>query len=252
MGVAIGLAGALGVLGAFVPTASAATTVTCGSMISTAGTYALAANCTGGGITITASDVTLNLNGHTMTGTSTDFDVSIGVLVDGRAQSLSGVSIAGPGKIAGYSSGVALIGDDDSGVSASRVSGLTAANNRNYGIQTSAVSGITVSGNTVKRNTEGIYISYGSGDTVIGNTANNNQYDGIVIGGLSTGETVRGNTTNGNYDGITLANGSTDNTISGNTAQQNRQYDLVDVNDSCDHNVWTGNSFRTANQPCIH
>jgi hypothetical protein len=65
---ALVLAGGLGALGGLVPPASAATTVSCGSTISTAGSYALAADCSGAGVTITASDVTLSLNGHTMTG----------------------------------------------------------------------------------------------------------------------------------------------------------------------------------------
>ena len=67
VGMALMLEGALGVLGGFASAASAA--VSCGSTISTAGSYALGADCSGAGITITASDVTLSLNGHTMTGT---------------------------------------------------------------------------------------------------------------------------------------------------------------------------------------
>ena len=45
---------------------------------------------------------------------------------------------------------------------------------------------------------------------------------------------------------------STGNTISANDAHGNPDDDLADLNDACDSNTWTGNTFKTATQTCIH
>jgi parallel beta-helix repeat protein len=244
---ALVLAGGLGALDGLVPAASAATTVSCGSTISTAGSYALAANC-GAGIMITASDVTLNLNGHTMTGAG---GFSDGVVVDDSGAAVGGVTIQGPGKITGYDIGVEL-GGGGGGVSGSSVSGLTFTNNA-WAIQLNSGSGNTVSGNTAKDNlVGGILLEAENGDTISGNAANNNSAIGIDVAVGSTATTVSGNAANNDGFGILVNPGSTGNTISANDAHGNPDDDLADLNDACDSNTWTGNTFKTANQTCIH
>lgn len=73
--------------------------------------------------------------------------------------------------------------------------------------------------------------------------------------------TIDGNTTTGNaIGGISIGKNSLDNTVMGNTATGNnvknspRGFDLTDQNltPPCDHNVWRGDRFGTANQSCIH
>jgi parallel beta-helix repeat protein len=246
---ALVLAGGFGALDGLVPAASAATTVSCGSTISTAGSYALAANCSAG-ITITASDVTLNLNGHTMTGAG---GFSDGVVVDDSGGAVRGVTIQGPGKITGYDIGVEIGGGGGGGgVSGSSVSGLTFTNNA-WGIQLNSGSGNTVSGNTAKDNlVGGIVLWAENGDTISANAANNNSAIGIDVAVGSTGNTVSDNAANNDGFGIVVNPGSTGNTISANDAHGNPDDDLADLNDACDTNTWTGNTFKTANQTCIH
>lgn len=283
----LGLAGVLGTIGGFAPAAAAAPTpVSCGSTISASGSYVLAADCSGPAIEITASDVTLDLHGHRMTG----------VLVGDGLNPISGVTIEGPGKLSGN---IALgVRDIITGSSVSRVKvggniavggpGNTVSDNTVGGaIQIFHTGGDTVSGNTIHGsgsvagialdfsgdntitdNTvknpggDGMWLFESDDDTITNNTLNNNGSDGIALVASSfsnAGNRIINNTVNHNGgDGIDLANGVNPvgintvfgNTVSGNTARHNMSYDLFDGN-ACGSNTWTGNIFKTANLTCI-
>jgi parallel beta-helix repeat protein len=173
-----------------------------------------------------------------------------GVAVDSSGGAVSGVRIQGPGEITGYDIGVRFIGAG--GVSNSSVSRLTVANNSG-GIFFQFGSGNTVSRNTANHNGIGIILQAESGDTVSRNTANDNDQLGIDLILAAHGNTVSGNTANNDgQTGIQVLAHSTGNTISGNAAHNNSVDDLYDGNTGCDTNTWTGNSFKTANQPCIN
>jgi parallel beta-helix repeat protein len=208
--------GVLAVCGGLVPIASAATAVTCGQTISAAGTYVMAADCMGPGITITASNVTLQLNGHTMTASPSG--TGSGVLVDDSAGPVSGVGITGPGTITEYGPGVQL-GNGGAGVTGSTVSGLTADNNANNGIYLeTGATGNTVNSNTANNNL-GYGIAVGGTDnTIKNNTADNNDPGGILIGGAAN--TVRDNTADTNsVDGIDVDGRG--NTVNNNVVNTN-------------------------------
>jgi parallel beta-helix repeat protein len=216
--VALVLAGALGALGGLAPAASADTTVTCGDTISAPGDYFLAGDCFGAGITITASDVTLDLNGHTMTG----LESGVGVLVDDSAGAIAHVAITGPGTITIYRIGVQL-GSGGAGVSDSSVSGLTANHNDFDGILLLGASGNTVADNTASHNSAfGISLGRASGNTVADNTATNNIAGGIAVFPGASGNTIDDNTaTNNISDGIVLFTAATGNTVDDNTTNTN-------------------------------
>lgn len=240
--VCVALACAVGGVAVLAPAASAATTVSCGATIGTPGTYVLAGDCSGAGISISASDVTLKLDGHTMTG----LVQSTGILVDDSASAVSGDAIMGPGTITGYSFGVVL-GAGGIGVSGATVSGLT-TNDGAFGI----VVEFNANGSTVNNNTadnmmgSGIGI-LGSGNTVNNNTADNNA-GGIDI--LGSGNTVNNNAANDNTTiGITAFGGA--DTINHNTALGNGAFDLADFNPGCGTDTWRANTFTHANESCI-
>jgi parallel beta-helix repeat protein len=91
-------------------------------------------------------------------------------------------------------------------------------------------------------------IVLGGSATVRGVTATGN---GLGIFLDSAGNDVRGNvTTDNGIFGIDVS--GTGNTIIGNYANGNRKDDLFDLNLNCDSNVWRGNDFVTASDPCIH
>ena len=251
------LACVVGAFGVLAPAALAAPlTVTCGDTISNPGTYALAADCSGAGITINASDVSLKLKGHTMIGT--DPGVGVGVLVDDSGGALTGVTIKGPGTITNYRCGVQLgkashlCGDQSetgAGISGSRASGLTATNN-DTGIAVGASdntiehnvasyhrtgSNLVSSDNTVKHNTadnnhsSGMFIVDSRSNAVEHNAASHNGFYGIILTGESSdNNTVEHNTaTNNGYYGLALGGTSSSlNTVEHNTVTNNNHSGL--------------------------
>ena len=80
--------------------------VTCGSPITAPGQYVLMGDCMGPGITITASDVHLKLNGHTMTGPGPGDGINV--------SNVSHVHIEGPGTISSYFYGIVFTTVSDS------------------------------------------------------------------------------------------------------------------------------------------
>jgi parallel beta-helix repeat protein len=213
------LTGLLAAVSAGRAMAAPPTPVTCGSVITAPGQYVLAGDCTGAGITITASDVHLKLDGHTMTSVSSFFDGLV-------AGNVSHVHIQGPGTIRFYRSGIVF-----GGVSDSHVEQVTSVNNQNDGFVLFNVANIHVNNSVFSMNGRG----------------------GLVFSENSTDNHVDNNQTLSNgFIGIQLVTGSTSNHVNGNTALGNGVNDLEDDNPNCDNNKWNGNRFNTASQPCIH
>ena len=213
------LAGVLSAIAGVAQAAGPPTAVSCGSAITAPGQYFLAADCTGAGITIAASDVHLKLMGHTMTG-SLPF-----VFFDGvSASNVSHVHIEGPGTITNYNNGVNFVG-----VSDSHVEQVNATANR-----------------------RGLYLFNSTTDTHVNNNVfSMNVLEGVIVD-LSSDNHLNNNQSigNGTY-GIDVATGSTGNHVNGNTALGNGLFDLFDGNISCDNNKWNGNTFVSRNQSCI-
>jgi parallel beta-helix repeat protein len=195
------------------------TAVTCGSVITAPGDYYLAGDCTGPGITINASGVHLKLDRHTMIGLGPIGGLGLG------AFNVSNVHIEGPGTITNYFSNIYF-----SGVSDSHVEQVTSVNSGGDGFILLSSTNIHANNNVFSMNGRaGVFLQTNSND----NHLNNNQ-------------------TNGNrFIGIRVVSGSS-NHINGNTALGNPAIDLDDDNANCDDNKWNGNTFNTANQPCIH
>ena len=213
------LTGLLAAVSADPAMAAPPTPVTCGSIITAPGQYVLAGDCTGNGITITASDVHLKLDGHTMTAAFFPLDGLVAINV-------SHVHIQGPGTIRFYRFGIEF-----GGVSDSHVEQVTSVNNSDVGFVLYNVTNIHVNNSVFSMN---------SGD-------------GLVFEENSTDNHVDNNQTLGNGAfGILLVTGSTSNHVNGNTALGNGVNDLEDDNPNCDNNKWNGNRFNTASQPCIH
>jgi parallel beta-helix repeat protein len=195
-GALLGALVSLAAVGLAVPATAAAkvTSLTSCQTISSPGKYRLDTDVTafpeGDCFDIFASNVTLILNGHTITAALL---AGAGINVGG-----SGAQVTGPGKVTGFVIGIALGGGGGS------VRGVTATDN----------------------------------------------FWGIVP--ASAGNSVRGNVTTNNLIGINVQPEATGNTIIGNYAHENGTDDLFDNNPNCDSNVWRGNDFGTANQPCIN
>jgi parallel beta-helix repeat protein len=241
---------------------------TCGAVISAPGTYQLVndlVNCPQDGIDIVSSDVHLILSGHQISGSGgaalgnvNTNGIAVGIGVPGG---VSNVKINGPGTISNFGqAGIAF-----EGVSSSTVVGITSTGNK-FGFAVNAAfgagnlslrsTGNKFNGNTATANAgHGFTLNGADQNTFRGNDASGN---GFVFGAEgfflfdATSNIVEGNTFDQNSGAGVLAQGGSgiNNTIRGNTAQSNAGFDLQDNNPGC-ANLWQGNNFGSANQPCI-
>ncbi len=210
--------------------------VTCGDTIDKPGNYYLSGDCSGDGITITASRVTLKLMGHTMTGRGD----SPGIY----ATNVSRGKIIGPGTITNYHNGVHFLF-----VTNSIVERVTATLNSNIGILLSESNDNEVKKNVTENAVVGIWADVANNNEIVENQANQNAI-GIHIH-LSSGNEIQENEANDNSLGIGLVD-STGNQIEENTALNNNVRDLEDVSVDCDFNIWEDNVFLTRSQDCIN
>jgi parallel beta-helix repeat protein len=247
--------------------AGAVNIAACPFAISAPGNYVVTANlmCAGNGITIAASNVSVNLNGHIITGSGS----GVGVLVSPTSGRLNQVGISGPGLIRTFADGINIFDSDDVQVSLVTVVGnpvgvlgnganrLTVgsnviARNSSFGLELVASVNAAVTGNQVVGNNVGILLIMGSANTVSGNTASGNALSGIEISGNTA--RVSSNITNGNGgSGIVVDAGASGNQIFSNTSSVgNANFDLQDSNASCDANFWSSNISFTKNQACVN
>ncbi len=237
---------------------------TCPTVITQPGTYSLANDllCSNtDGIDILASNVTLMLNGHTITQDSADFGlVHVGISAGvGLPAGSTNVQIIGSGTITGFVEGVnfeqvsnSLVEDV---INTGNFFGFVVNGGFSAGCNQSCPStGNIFAGNTSTFNNQhGFTLNGGNNNTFNANTASNNGADGILLF-VATGNNVTRNTLNNNGgSGIAITSGTgTGNNLSGNMAQGNGIFDLEDGNPNCGSNTWTQNTFGSANQPCIH
>ena len=273
-------------------TVQAATSInTCPFVITSPGDYLLSADLIcgeGTGILITSSDVTLKLEGHRITagaGANMGFSSAIGNYSGGITGAfVARVHILGPGLITNsggnaFFDGVALVGF----VTNSEVRGITVVGSRSAGIdadgQSPGTTDLTFRANTLGRNGTGISVvnltsSMISENDVSGNglgisinnvdviapplvvsqnIVNGNTDNGVLITAgalLFDTVTIRNNVISGNGgNGILLQNFAQ---ITNNTALANGTFDLFDTVSGCTGTLWSGNTFFTANQSCIH
>lgn len=212
-----------------------ATAVTCGDTISAPGNYFLAADCIGDGITITASKVTLDLKGHTMSPPC----VFIFCNPSGPGISVSNVSkvnIIGPGTISSFTSGIAFdnvrnsvvkkvtaTGNDDAGISLFQSSGnKIEENHANFddtGIKLEGSRDNEIKENEATGNRFGITLDQSNDNEIEENQVNDNENEGIILSASRNNE-IKENEANGADLGIHLIS-SNDNHIEGNQANTN-------------------------------
>lgn len=271
--------------------AKAGTTImqsTCPIVIAQSGEYSLDTDvgpCLPGvdGIDITASNVTLHLNGHNIIGSSspTACNISNGIHVGLPVPTpmLSQVHVLGTGTISNFSTGFRAQNSAGSFVKFVTVNGactniisigfalrppggqwkLQGNVVREPGATSTGIFVFGIDDNDLVENDVNDTIEFGmsNNNTVVNNTANDNQ-GGISLGVTAFGYTssnneVHANTTSNNESssGLSAAVGSLANNISGNKSFNNKPWDMEDDNINCGTNKWEGNHFGMANEPCI-
>jgi parallel beta-helix repeat protein len=187
--------------------------------------------CSGTALVIGADGITVNLGGHTISGTNAAG--SEGIANDGHA----GVSILGSGKITDFR----LNGVGMRKAPRSMVRGLTIRRIGAGGVEGEPVSagiaivdspGSQVIGNDVANDVEA-YQSDGadvldSPDSLVrGNSLSHNSWDGLALL-ASPGSRITGNQVDANGNNGTEVNGESDGvTVSGNSADDNQLFGIV-------------------------
>jgi parallel beta-helix repeat protein len=269
-----------------IPAQAAFTDISTCSPITQPGDYQVTADLSaaGGGadcIDITASNVSLKLNGHVITGSGVG---GFGITVSGAGR-LNHVGIEGPGLIKNFVTGIFLTNTDYSqvnrvtasrntfdGIQGGNSTFLTlgyniATQNGNFGILLENSTNSAVAFNELNGNggggpstnlTGGLWLTGGSN-----NQANNNQASGngnptggfnsgIVIS--SNGNRVYNNSTDGNVGaGIEVDVAAANNQIFSNLSSVgNHGSDLQDDNVNCGTNVWVDNvAFTKSPASCV-
>jgi parallel beta-helix repeat protein len=258
---------------------------TCPIVIDQPGTYLLATDvgpCAPGvdGIDISASNVTLQLAGHTITGTATagTCDNALGISIFSSGPMLTNVNVHGSGTINRFALGFDAANSANSSVKFLNVNAncpdlgfaegieidppgghwmLQGNVVRGPGATTAGIVLFDVNTNTLVLNdvNDSVSIADSSNNIIVNNTASDND-GGIFLITVTLGSNnnqVSANTTSNNqFGGLTISVGSVGNTISGNKSFNNTPFDMEDDNPSCGTNTWRGNHFKIASQSCIH
>ena len=163
------------------------------------------------GIIIDSDNITLDGNGHTITGNN----AGNGVYLFGN----TGVTIKNV-NVQYFATGIYFDSSNNN-----TLTGNTASNNHHDGIHLYGTNNNTLTGNTASTNRwNGIDLCCGNSfnNTLTGNTTNFNSYGGIYLAySPSGGNTLTGNTASNNGLGIYLQYSSGNNTLTGNTASDN-------------------------------
>jgi hypothetical protein len=267
LGFLIGVAVTL--LGTARPALAQTSVTTCGP-ISASGGYqltqdliSLSATC----IQITASNVTLFLNQHTIQCAGGGFLLScqqfgpgpIGIDI---GSGLTNVAVMGPGVVTGFDTGIRVSGSnalikrvDVSGPMC--LSPFTCARPDSVGIEVNGQSGVNLLQNSVHNYSDGIHLDDvkcpgGSASCVLnGNAAFNNfslpiPCHGITLNG-TTGYTLTRNVAHNNGEngfenaGIYIVNGSTGNTITNNNSSNNLGFGIAASMPGASGNIFVNN-----------
>ncbi len=267
-----GLAAALTASGGAVQAATKITT--CGHKINAPGSYLLTTdlNCPAtDGIDIATSNVTLMLDGHSITGPNFA-NIGINIAASGR---LSDINIQGKGLIQNFYYGIFLQNVDNS-----QIQRVISAFSGYAGIISQYNTNVLFSEDVVVQNDLfGLYLYSDSNDEIQQNQAVGNGYAGIIVetgsgnqvhnngvyGNLngiyvyySNNNQVHDNTVlgNGGYpsgqeEGFGVAIGGVGNNVHDNTSQGNFSEDLYDFNFNCTEDSWHNDTFFTANPSCL-
>lgn len=192
--------------------------------------------CPNGGIVIGADNITLDLGGHTVSGTSQPGD-GVGILMEGR----TGVQVRN-GTVTEFDAGVAILGGSNNTVTRLRALRNVGSGETDFGdgIAVDSSPGNLISRNLVQGNGPfsgvGIFGSASIANRVDANAVqgNNvrlpdapNQDDGIRLEPGTSRSTVTSNLVEGNgLDGIALFFRSTDNVVRRNVVRGNGFVDI--------------------------
>ena len=198
----------------------------CGQVVTQDVTLTSDLNCDNGdGLIVGASDITINLNGYSITSgdetgsespTTTDYDGSSGILV----ANAENVAISGLGEISGFSRGVTFLGS-----SGGHLTDVQLANN-DIGAVMASSSGTEISRNTFTNNGIAVVSDGSNGGVTAFNQIVANLREGILLIGSSDNVVAANNMYGNGANGIYLDPMSQGNNIDYNTVFGHETADL--------------------------
>lgn len=200
--------------------------------ITTSGDYYITSNLTstGNGILVNASNVSIDLQGQTISGTNHNGDA---IYINGSTTNLTNLEIMN-GTVTGFNTGISFYGD---GANTARVINVKVLDISGWDTLALGPNSL-IKDCTIGNNNDGPSL-VGQGSMVTGSISFNNQGYGFTT---SEGATIIGNTVYGNHmDGISAGTGST---VKNNTAYGNYRYGIT----LTDYNMVDGNSSYNNNQ----
>src|SRR5215213_4571084 len=198
----------------------------CGQVVTQDVTLTSDLNCDNGdGLIVGASDITINLNGYSITSgdetgsespTTTDYDGSSGILL----ANAENVAISGLGEISGFSRGVTFLGS-----SGGHLTDVQLANN-DIGAVMASSSGTEISRNTFTNNGIAVVSDGSNGGVTAFNQIVANLREGILLIGSSDNVVAANNMYGNGANGIYLDPMSQGNNIDYNTVFGHETADL--------------------------
>lgn len=213
---------------------------TCGQTITEPGEWNLVNDlyCVGvDAITVSASDVKLNLNNHRIIGSFTQTGI--------YTREHDRIHILGPGTVASFQIGVLNSGGHDV-----EVYGVTVTRTSEAGFVARGEQRLLWYSNTAEDNPVGFRLQSGSSCLLDGNLAEGNFGDGFDIAGDRNMVEYDQAYDNGRI-GINIIAGAKGISIVRNRALANTTFDIADQNPACGSDFYRDNDFRTHNLNCI-
>lgn len=215
--------------------------ISCGEAIQQSIKLSSNLNCSGDGILVGKNDITIDLNGHKITGPGTVSGAStskIGIMLGEK----SGVKITGPGIIEGFQTGIMNTGGKNNAIS-----GVTFTKDQ-IGSDNAGATDTSITGNTFLANHVGFASQSSTNSKIYTNSFISNDLAGIVFVNSGRGD-VSMNSIYGSVTGMFVDGQSTENKITYNNVFKNSVVDLnnanglpVNVND----NLFTDNNCNTS------
>lgn len=215
---------------------------TCNTTITEPGEWNLVndLNCMGvDGITVSASGVTLNLNSHQITGSSTNTGI--------HTSEHDTIHILGPGTISGFSVGVLNDGGHNVEVLGVLVTRASVA-----GFVARGEQGLHWALNGAEGNAVGFWVQSGKSFVIETNTAWDNAGDGFDIAGENIRLLDYNEALNNGAVGINVTAGAKYIAVIFSRSVGNTIFDLQDQNPNCGSDTWRDNESDTRNpRSCI-
>ncbi len=224
------------------PTAQATTepvsaSVSCGQVIKQSVKLTSNLDCKTDGIIIGADGITVDLNGHTITGPGVSTS-KVGTMLSDK----DNVNIIGPGIIENFQAGVLNTGGQDD-----KISAVTFTENQIGSFNTGAAR-TTIEDNLFFSNNIGV-ASHSSTDThLITNLFKSNDLAGATFVNSATNE-VSFNTIQGSVSGLFFDGQSSDNTVNANNILDNKGVDINNANGlplNVNNNQFNDNNCKTS------